>query len=511
MNRRRGVIFSYLLIFIEAFSALLFAPFLLSSLGQAEYGVYKLVASTTTYLYLLDMGISISVIKFMSKYRANEQFEEQRRFLGATTIYYSVIAALVLAIGAVMYGIFPTVFANGLTAQETALAQKLLSVTMINAAVSLGTAGYFNVLTAYEKFALSKSCTIVQTIVRVAVDVAVLQLGFGSFSVVLVDLCLTIGVRLFMILYVTIKLRLTPKFSNLDLRFVKEIFSFSTIVFVQQLAEQINRMTGQVLLGIVAKNAATLIAIFAVGMQVVSYFQNIGSSMNGVLMPGVVKLVEKGAGAQKLQAEMIRIGRLLFMVLGIIWTVFLVNGRTFIILWMGEESQEGYVVAILLMLVNVFKISQSIGSQVLWAINKHKTQAILQICSAVLNITLSFALICWNPLYGATLGTFFAILIGDILVMGIVFHRNIGIHMGAYYKGLLHHTGVCLLLSLGAGLLSKYFLPQNSIPHFVVNCAVMCLVYGVCMLSFGMNKQEKNMLRSMGSKVLSKLRKRPAA
>ena len=163
------------------------------------------------------------------------------------------------------------------------------------------------------------------------------------------------------------------------------------------------------------------------------------------------------------------------------------------------------------MLVNVFKISQSIGSQVLWAINKHKTQAILQICSAVLNITLSFALICWNPLYGATLGTFFAILIGDILVMGIVFHRNIGIHMGAYYKGLLHHTGVCLLLSLGAGLLSKYFLPQNSIPHFVVNCAVMCLVYGVCMLSFGMNKQEKNMLRSMGSKVLSKLRKRPAA
>ena len=168
------------------------------------------------------------------------------------------------------------------------------------------------------------------------------------------------------------------------------------------------------------------------------------------------------------------------MLLGIIWTVFLVNGRTFIILWMGEASRDGYVFAALLMLVNTFSTCQTIGSQILWAINKHKTQAILQICAAALNIVLSIVLIRWNPLYGATLGTFLSLLIGDIIVMGIVFHKDI-----------------CLLLALAAGLLSKHFLVQNSILHFVINCTVMCVVYGICMLWFGMNKQEKDMFRSI--------------
>ena len=497
MNRRLGVLFSYLLVLVEMLSSLLFAPFLLSSLGQAEYGVYKLVASITTYLFLLDMGVSTSVIKFMSKYRVNGQIEEQRKFLGVTTLYYAAIAVAVLLLGVVFCLIFPTTFATGLTPQETALGQKLLSVTMINAAVTLGTSGYVNTLGAYEKFVLSKSCSIVQIVTRILFDVGALLLGFGSLGVVVVDLAVTTVIRLFMVLYVIRKMHLAPSFKNLSFRFVKGIFSFSSFVFLQQIATQVSRMTGQVLLGMLVENASVIIAIYSVGIQIVNYSQNIAGSINSVLMPGVVRLVEKDASAAQLQAEMIRIGRMLFMLLGIIWTVFLVNGRTFIILWMGEASQNGYVVAVLLMLVNTFSTCQAIGSQILWAINKHKTQAILQICAAALNIVLSIVLIRWNPLYGATLGTFLSLLIGDIIVMGIVFHKDIGIHMGAYYKGLLHRTDICLLLALAAGLLSKHFLVQNSILHFVINCAVMCVVYGICMLCFGMNKQEKDMFRSI--------------
>ena len=133
----------------------------------------------------------------------------------------------------------------------------------------------------------------------------------------------------------------------------------------------------------------------------------------------------------------------------------------------------------------------------LWGINKDKTLGVLQTWAGALNIVLSIVLIRWNPLYGATLGTFLSLLIGDIIVMGIVFHKDIGIHMGAYYKGLLHRTDICLLLALAAGLLSKHVLAQNSILHFVINCAVMSVVYGSCMLWFGMNKQEKDMFRSI--------------
>ena len=45
MGRKKGVILSYILIITEVFSTLLLTPFLLKTLGTAEYGVYKLAGA----------------------------------------------------------------------------------------------------------------------------------------------------------------------------------------------------------------------------------------------------------------------------------------------------------------------------------------------------------------------------------------------------------------------------------------------------------------------------------
>ena len=506
MSRKIGVVFSYLLMGVEVLSTLFFAPFLLSTLGQAEYGVYKLIASVTSYLFLLDMGVGVSVIRFMSKYRASGQKDEERRFLGITTVYYVIIGVLVLLVGMVLLVIFPTVFAKGLTPQETVLGQKLLGITMVNAAVTLGSSGYFNTLLAYEEFVLSKSCSIAQVIIRVGLDIVALLLGMGSIGVVAVDLLVTTAIRVFIVLYVTKRLKLRPTFKHLEMRFVKEVFAFSSFVFLQAIATQINRMTDQVLLGALVENASVIIAIYAVGIQVVGYFQNIGSSMNNVLLPGVVRLVESGADARKLQDEMVRVGRILFMILSFIWVVFLLNGETFIVLWMGEESREAFPVAAMLMFANIFVVSQAIGTQILWAINKHKTQAILQIISAALNVVLTVILIHWKPLLGATLGTFLSLVIGDLVVMAIVFKKDIGVNMLSYYRELFRRIDLCLLLSLGFGWLAKHLMPVETVSYFIVNCAIMALVYVTSMWLFGMNVQEKQLVRSVFDKVFKILK-----
>ena len=56
MGRKQGVILSYVLMLFEVLSTLLITPFLIRTLGQAEYGVYKLTASITAYLLLLDIA-----------------------------------------------------------------------------------------------------------------------------------------------------------------------------------------------------------------------------------------------------------------------------------------------------------------------------------------------------------------------------------------------------------------------------------------------------------------------
>ena len=81
MSRKIGVIMSYLMMIFEVLSTLLLTPLILNKLGQAEYGVYKLSASITSYLLLLDLGVGNAVIKYVSKY--NEVIEnEEAIFLG---------------------------------------------------------------------------------------------------------------------------------------------------------------------------------------------------------------------------------------------------------------------------------------------------------------------------------------------------------------------------------------------------------------------------------------------
>ena len=148
MNRKTGVILSYVLLVVEIFSTLLFTPFLIRTLGQAEYGIYQLVISITAYLALLDLGVGNSVIRYIAKYRANNDKLSQRKFLGITTIYYAIIAVVVLIVGGFVLLNFSSIFAKGLTDAEIELAKKLFAVTICGTAVSLATSSFSNVVIA---------------------------------------------------------------------------------------------------------------------------------------------------------------------------------------------------------------------------------------------------------------------------------------------------------------------------------------------------------------------------
>lgn len=506
MNRKIGVIYSYVLMFVEVFSATLFTPFLIRSLGQSEYGVYQLVYSVTAYLMLLDLGIGNAVIRYMAKYRAENNKQKQEEFLGIATLFYGAIAVIVLIVGAVLLVIFPSVFAKGLTPEEISIGRKLLAVTILSTAVTLGTSSFATTLMAYERFSFSKGLSILFSLLKILFAMLALKLGMRSLGVVMVYFISNVLTRGAYTVFVLFKLKLKPKFKNPDFGFVKETVSYSAFVLMQMIAAQINAMTDSVLLGILAKGSAVIIAIYGAGAQIVQYFKTVGGHFNGVLMAGVVRLVESGANAKALQDEMVRIGRIVFMMLGMVFTVFLVNGTDFMVLWAGENYRQGYMVAAAIMVPIMFTLVQSIGNQILWAMNKHRTQAVVQVVSALINIVLTAFLIKWNPLVGAVVGSVIALTVGDVLCMNVMFKREIGISLIGYYTGLFKGILPSLLLCAASGLLFNLIgLSKFGWLGLVVNCGVMVLVYGICMLSFGMNTSEKHMIFGMFKKIGKKL------
>ena len=506
MNRKIGALLSYVHMIFEVLSTLLLTPFIISSLGSAEYGVYKLIAAITSYLLLLDLGMGNSVVRYVAKFKENHDMESSRKYLGVCMVFYAAVSVAVLLLGGVLILSFQKIFATGLTAAEIALSKRLLLLTVLNAAVTLGTSVFYNILIAYSRFALSKGLSILQIIVRILVTAAALKLGYRSEAIVSINLVLTMLMRGYYVFYVLCVLRLRPQLRGTNAAFIKDIVSYSAFILLQMVATQINAQADQVLLGMFVTSSAVIIGIYGVGAQIVQYFQSVGQALGGVLMPGVVKLVEGGAGSKALQNEMIRIGRYAFTMLGLIFVGFLVNGRSFIRLWAGREYAQGYYVALMLMFAHMIIMTQSIGTQILWAKNKHQLQSVIKFVIVAVNILLTIFLIRWDPLMGAAIGTVISLLLGDVLSMNIVFKKEIGISLKAYYTGLFKGILPGLLLSALAGSGVK-LLPVSGIRGLILNVLVMTAVYAAAMWGFGFNESEKNMVRGLLCKLTNKQKK----
>ena len=499
MNRRIGVILSYVLMVFEVLSTLLLTPFIIRTLGQAEYGVYKLIVVISGYLLLLDLGISNTVTRFIPKYRVAKDIESEKKFLGITSVFYGIVAFISLVVGVVLIIIFPYFYANGLNSDEIVLGQKLLFITVLNVVITLASAPFTNVLLAYEKFGVSKFSSIIQIILRIGLTILCLKLGMKSIGLCLVTLFTTLLVKLFFIFYAFFVLKIKMTLKGVDKSFLKGIVGYSFLILVQMIATQINMGVDQILIGSMVVNSAILLAVYGLGAQVVNYFQSIGVAFTNVLMPGVVKLVETNDKKEIIENEMIRIGRFIFVVLGIIFVVFLLCGKQFIVLWAGEEYIDAYYVFIILVPAYLLIYPQAIGNQILWAKNMHKEQSFIKLTIVILNIFLTMLLIKVNPLLGAAFGTFISLLLGDVVLMNIVFVKKLHTSLSKLYFGILDGILPSLFISFVIGYRINSYIPYNWLGLFII-IASMVSVYCICLLVFGFNNYEKGILKQALSK-----------
>ena len=455
---------------------------------------------------MLDLGLGNSIVRFIAKYRANNDKENEQKFFGVVSLYYLAVALIAVIAGIVLIVVFPFFFSTGLTPEETSLSQKLLSFTVANIAVTLLTAPYAKALIAYEKFALSRLASIFQILLKVGLTILCLKMNMGSLGIVIVHLLLTILLRSFFVFYMVGVLKLRSSLKGVTAQFVKGVVAYSSFVLLQMVATQINASVDQILIGALVANSSIILGIYGLGAQVVSYYQSMGVAFSGVIMPGVVKLCEQNREPRVLTDEMVRIGRIVLMTLGIIFVVFLVFGKQFVILWTNEANQDAYYVAAILMSAYFPIIPQAIGSQMLWATNMHKEISIIKLLIVLSNIGLTVLLIRWNPLIGGSLGTCISLLLGDCVATDIVLAKKLGISMKRLYLESMKGIIPALAVTCGAGFAFR-LLGLNAWWGFLINVAFMVLVYFVCMFLFGMNKYEKGLLKSTVSKVIHRKRK----
>lgn len=497
---KSGVYLSYISLFVTNISNLILTPFIIRNLGDSEYGLYMLIGAFVGYIAVLDFGLGNTVVRFVAKYRAENDKRSEENFLFSTFIIYTIISAVIVLVGAILYFNLQNIFGDSLTVEEIGKAKVMFVILVINLALTLPMKSFTGIMTAYEKFILPRTLSIVRVLIRAIVIFILLTLGYKAIAIVLVDAILNLLMMVITMMYVFIKLKVKIRHHYFNKALFKNILSYSSLIFVSVIVDQIYWRIGHLILGIVA--STTEVAIFAIGMTFGQYFITFSTAISGVFLPKITGMVVKNATGEELTDILIRTGRLQFIVLGLVLGGFILIGRNFILLWAGNNYGPSWIIALILMIPLIIVLTQTIGISILQAKNMHGFRAFSYLVIAVINAIISIYLAKVYGAVGAAIGTSLSLVLGNIIVMNLYYHFKVKLNIPRFYKELFKGLLLSMILSLGLGGL-LLFIPGYSWLIIVLQGFIYTVVYLIIMWFIGMNKSEKQLFKREINKVVS--------
>ena len=497
-QKKGGVILAYISQVVSILTGILYTPYMLRALGQAEYGLYSLVSSAVSVLGMLNLGFSGCYLYFYNKYSAEQDEAALGRFNATYFLIFCIISILTLVCGGFILFNMRLFFGDGLSSEEYKKASLLIIVMVLNMAASLPCNIFLSGVNANGKFIVEQAYTLVSGLLSSLVNVIVLAFGGGSLGLTIVTLIFTC-VKFIIFAYIGIrKLKMIFCFSGLQLALVKTMFSFTFFIFLNQVINYINGQVDKVLLGRFA--GTTVVAIYSVGSSLNSYYQQFGSGVASVFGPQINEIVAKSrvhnaeSGGNALLTDIfIKVSRIQVFILMLVLTGFLLVGKTFVNLWAGEGYSESFYIAAVLMVGGSVAYFQSIGDSIQRAKFKHQVRSIVFLCMSILNVSISIPLIKIAGALGAAIGTMIVWIMGDWIFLNWYYNKKLNLEMDRYWKNILSIFKWIILVFLFGALISHIVEIDNwgELAVFVVAySSLYCLV---CW-KFMMNSEEKQMI-----------------
>ncbi|MBR4287214.1 MAG: oligosaccharide flippase family protein [Clostridia bacterium] len=485
-----GALLSYLLVIINALYGFLIVPYILSSLGDAEYGVYKTISSLSSALMILDLGLGGTAMRYIAKFRSDGKKEKIEAFISMALGEGTIICIGLTLISIVIYALIPTIYADGLTHSEIGLAKKLFIVLALNMVLHVIENVINGVISGFNKFTVSNGLKLSRILLRVGLLFTVFAFVKSAVALVLIDLVLTVAQILIELIYIRAKLQTKVRlsFKNWDKAIFKESFKYTMLLFVTTIAAQINNNLDNVVIG--AIKGSELVAIYSMGLLIFGMFEQLSTSLSGVMLPTVTNVLKNDTNGKEIQNTIVSIGRIQFMLLGAALVGFAVLGKDAIALWLGNGYEDVYVITLILMAPALLELCVNVCLAVLRAKNILGFRTAVLFGTTVLNAIITVVGVKLYGYYAAAIGTAVSFLIGSVIIMNIYYCKKLSFNMFSIYRKIFSGTWLCLLISGGAIVLSSHFL-GNGLIAFILNVAIFCVVYAVTMVLFGFKKNEK--------------------
>jgi O-antigen/teichoic acid export membrane protein len=513
-----GASLSYALTIIANALGFILAPFLLGRLGSTQMGIYETIGALAGYMAVLDFGVNSTITRYISKYRAEKQEERTQNLLAHCLILYSVLAAAVLAIGVLLwFNLEPIIKSlsafqgkEGFDLTNIGTAKTMFLILLANIALSLPLRTFTAAMNGYELFTLPRLLNILRVLLRFVLILIFISLKFGVLTIAVIDLVANISILIINMLYVLLKMKQKVRLQKFELPFIKELMIFSLPIFLTMVYDQIFWKVDQLIIfGIMGFASAYVVSAV---MRLVVIFMQFSTSISEVFLPRITQMVSKNASGDDLTDLMIRVGRVQFLILGLILTGYLLFGQNLLISWIGgrdayTDSQmlNMYYIGCIILVPLTLPLIQNTGISMLVAKNKHHFRSTVYFIIAVLNIGLTIWLVKAFGIVGASIATAIALLLGNGIIINIYYSRAIELKIGRFFKDCVVRLGVPMAISAGFGyLIARFIAFPGSWGNLILCCVIYLVIYAAVMWLLGMNSYEKDMVRRAAARFTRK-------
>lgn len=497
-----GALISYFAIAFNMIAGLIYTPWMITRIGQSNYGLYTLAHSLIT-IFVMDFGMSAAVSRFVSKYRAENNQEAINNFLGMAYKIYIALDGIILAALLIVALFINSVYDN-LTASELETFKSLYAVVGIFSVISFPFTNLNGILTAYENFIGLKLADFFHKAFIIVAMIIALLLGYGVFALVTVNAIsgiLTIIIKLYIIKKkTTVKVNLRCR----DKGILKDIFGFSVWTTITSFARRMIFNISPSIIVAVSSTGAIGSAIFGLASTVEGYISTFATAINGMFMPRISKIVHNGKKDTELIDLMVKIGRIQCIIIGMLVVGFISFGRSFIVdIWNKPDFTESYMCAVFLIIPSYFYMPLQIANTTLIVENKVRLQSLIYLITGVVNVGLSLVLSSFWGALGASISICIAYLLRSTML--VVAHvKVLHLDMMQMLKRCYLKITPYLIVALGFGLLLENF---NPMPHSALRFLINGIVFVggfLILLIFCLNDYEKNLFFG----VLKKLKRR---
>ncbi|MGL6023484.1 MAG: lipopolysaccharide biosynthesis protein, partial [Cetobacterium sp.] len=314
--------------------------------------------------------------------------------------------------------------------------------------------------------------------------------GFGLIELTISTLVFTIISYSFDIVYSTY-LGMRIKFTKFNKSILKEIFTYSFFIFLNVLIDQIYWGTDRVIIGRYVGIAG--IAIYSIGGVFNTLYMGFAAAVSGVLFPKINRLIVEGKN-KEIDDIFLKVGRLQYILLGLISSGFILFGKDFIILWVGQDYIEAYKIALWIMVPLTVPLVQSTGVAIMQAKNMHQFRSIVYLIIAFLNLILSITLVKKYGVVGCAIATGVSFILGQIIIMNIYYKIVIKLDILKFWKNILKMTLPILIAMLFGYCLNRSILEINYL-NFILKVGMYTLIYSLLLWKLGLNSYEKSQIK----------------